>query len=237
VSNGEWCPLPITDRQRRLARLIVDETTQRANWHGMTRGQFLRTAAATMTAFMCINKVYGYDQNGDNAMLPVRREHCDDLDAAREVLDRKKWFIMDVQHHLDLTSGNTDFSASRLHQGIACREHRTDGHIRQVFVNSETTVGVISGLPDGVPLGPAAMVATRDLVNRLAGSERALSQAVCDPKSLPGEPTAIDQMEHQVTQLRVARSSATPTATSAGGSTTNTAPRCSRRRRASASRS
>jgi hypothetical protein len=24
VSNGEWCPLPITDRQRRLARVIVE---------------------------------------------------------------------------------------------------------------------------------------------------------------------------------------------------------------------
>jgi hypothetical protein len=109
VSNGEWCPLPITDRQRRLARLIVEETTERAKWHGMTRGQFLKTAAATMTAFMCMNKAYGYDQTGDNAMLPVKKEHCDDLDAAREVLDKKNWFIMDVQqHHVDLELYNSD---------------------------------------------------------------------------------------------------------------------------------
>jgi len=209
VSNGEWCPLPITDRQRRLARVIVEETTERAKWHGMTRGQFLKTAAATMTAFMCINKVYGYDQTGDNAMLPVRKEHCDDLDAAREVLDKKNWFIMDVQqHHVDLEKfGDTgdffcflDFIKA---PGTVCPDSIGQlEYIRQVFVNSETTVGVISGLPDGIPCGPAKMAETRDLINSFAGSERALSQAVCDPKLANGQPTAIDQMEHQVRDLK-----------------------------------
>src|SRR5512143_2773064 len=109
VSNGEWCPLPITDNQRTVAELVVEETTARARRHGMSRATFLKTAAATMTAFMCMNKVYGYDQTGDNAMLPVKKEHCDDLDAAREVLDKKQWFVMDVQqHHVDLDKfGNT----------------------------------------------------------------------------------------------------------------------------------
>ena len=208
VSNGEWCPLPITDRQRQLAKLIVEETSARAKRHGMTRGHFLRTAAATMTAFMCMNKVYGYDQTGDNAMLPVRKEHCDDLDAAREVLDRKKWFVMDVQqHHIDLELyGSTDFLCFldfiKAPEAPCPESIGQLAYIRQVFVNSETTVGVISGLPDGAPLGPSQMAATRDLVNELAGSERALSQAVCDPKQAPGRPTAIDQMEFQVRQLK-----------------------------------
>ena len=165
VSNGEWCPLPITDRQRRLARMIVEETTERAKWHGMTRGQFLKTAAATMTAFMCMNKAYGRDQTGDNAMLPVKKEHCDDLDAAREVLDKKNWFIMDVQqHHVDLELFNVnaicflDFIKA---PGTVCPDSIGQlSYIRQVFVNSETTVGVISGLPDGVPCGPAKMAQT-----------------------------------------------------------------------------
>jgi hypothetical protein len=208
VSNGEWCPLPITDRQRTVARLVIEETGARAKRHGMSRAQFLKTAAATMTAFMCINKVYGYDQTGDNAMLPIKREHCDDLDAAREVLDRKKWFVMDVQqHHVDLDLyGGSDFLCFLdfiKAPGTVCPDSIGQlSYIRQVFVNSETDVGVISGLPDGVPLGPAKMAATRDLVNELAGSERALSQAVCDPKAAPGAPTALDQMEHQVTELK-----------------------------------
>jgi predicted TIM-barrel fold metal-dependent hydrolase len=207
VSNGEWCPLPITDRQRRLANLVIEETSARAKRHGMTRGQFLRTAAATLTTFMCINKVYGYDQDGDNAMLPVRKEQCDDLDAARELLDKKQTFIMDVQqHHVDLQRyGDTDifcFLDFINAPGTVCPESIGQlAYVREVFINSETTVGVISGLPGGLPLGPAAMAQTRDLVNQLAGSERALSQAVCDPQAAPGTSTAIDQMEHHIRDL------------------------------------
>ena len=109
VSNMEWCPLPITRKQRLVAKLIEEETTARAKRHGMTRAAFLRTAAATATAFMVLNKVYGIDQTGDAAAMPVKRQHCDDLDAARERLDTDE-FIMDVQqHHVDLEKwGNVD---------------------------------------------------------------------------------------------------------------------------------
>lgn len=210
VSNGEWCPLPITENQVKVARLVIEETTARAKRHGMTRGQFLKTAAATMTAFMCMNKVYGYDQTGDNAMLPVEKDHVDDLDAAREVLDRKKWFVMDVQqHHVDLVKfGNTgsyfcflDFIKA---PGTTCPQDIGQiEYIRQVFVNSDTTVGVISGLPAGIPCGPEQMAKTRDLINQLAGgSERALSQVVCDPKAPDTAETAISKMEHQVRDLK-----------------------------------
>ncbi len=60
---------------------------------------------------------------------------------------------------------------------------------------------MISGLPYGIPLGPAAMAATRKAVNDLAGSERAINQAVCDPKAGGASPTAIGTMEQQVREL------------------------------------
>jgi len=208
VSNGEWCPPPVTDNQRTVAKLVIEETTARARRHGMSRATFLKTAAATMTAFMCMNKVYGYDQTGDNAMLPVKKEHCDDLDAAREVLDKKKWFVMDVQqHHVDLDLyGGSDFLCFLdfiKAPGTVCPDSIGQlSYVRQVFVNSDTNVGVISGLPDGIPLGPAKMAETRDLVNELAGSERALSQVVCDPKAVAGAATHIDQMEYQLKTLK-----------------------------------
>jgi hypothetical protein len=209
VSNGEWCPLPITDKQRTLARMIIEETTAGAKRHGMTRGQFLRTAAATMIAFSCVNKVYGLDQGGGASAMPIKKQHCDDLDAAREVLDRKM-FVMDVQqHHVDLQKwADTDVFCfldfrPELHPGIPCPEDIGQAqYVKDVFVNSETDVGVISGLPAAVPLGPSAMAQTRDLVNQLAGSERALSQAVCDPTAPAGAETHIDTMEMQVKVLK-----------------------------------
>ena len=41
VSNGEWMPGPIPERERILHKMIVEETTWRAKWHGMTRAQWV----------------------------------------------------------------------------------------------------------------------------------------------------------------------------------------------------
>jgi predicted TIM-barrel fold metal-dependent hydrolase len=205
VSNGEWLPLPITAKQRLVAKLIAEETTARAKRHGMTRGQFLRTAAATATAFMVMNKVYGLDQTGDAAAMPMRKEHCDDPAAGRELLDTDV-FVMDVQqHHVDLNRFNSPGFCflQFVDSDLPCPESiGQKNFIKEVYVDSQTNVGVISGLPAGVPQGPASMAATRDLVNQLAGSERALAQAVCDPLAPANQETAIASLEHQVKVLK-----------------------------------
>ncbi len=212
VSNGEWCPSGPTPKQTLAARLIAEEAGVRAKRLGMTRAQFLRTAAGTATAFMVLNRVHGLDSWGDAAAMPVRKEQCDDPAAARELLDRR-WFVMDVQtHHVDLNLfGSTfcflDFRRLVERLGVTpsdlpCPEFLGQlNFIREVFIGSETDVGVISGLPSGVPMGPSVMAETRDLVNQLAGSQRALSQAMIDPKNPPGTPTALDSLEHQVKDL------------------------------------
>ena len=214
VSNGEWCPGPPTPRQQLAARLIAEETARRARRLGMSRRDFLQTAAGTATAFMVLNQVHGVDAWGDNAALPVRRVHCDDLDAGRELLDRKM-FIMDVQtHHLDLELATADricraldFSAlaealDATHSDKQCPEKLGQlNFIKEVLINSQTQVLVISGVPNGVILGPDLMARTRDLINELADSQRALTQAMIDPKREPGLPTSIDSMERQVNEL------------------------------------
>ncbi len=200
VSNMEWVPKPITRRQALAERMIAEECAERAKRHGMTRAQFLRTAAATATAFMVLNRLSG------SSAFAVKREHCDDLDAARELLDRKP-FVMDVQqHHVDLNLYSSFACAFRFPFPPGNRESAggcpgnvgQQNFIKEVFVDSETDVGVISGLPSGTPLGPVGMAETRDLVNELAGSERCLAQAVCDPRNPPGSATSIESLDAQV---------------------------------------
>jgi len=201
VSNMEWVPTGITAKQKLAERLIAEECAQQAKRHGMSRAQFLRTAAATATAFMVLNKLHGSEA------FAVKKVHCDDLDAARELLD-KKVFVMDVQqHHVDLNlfpdgAGCFLRFRDRMAAGGCPASVGQANFVKEVFVDSETDVGVISGLPyGGVPLGPAAMIETRDLVNELAGAsagaERCLAQAVCDPTNeYPN--TRVEDMEGQV---------------------------------------
>jgi predicted TIM-barrel fold metal-dependent hydrolase len=124
-------------------------------------------------------------------------------------------FIMDVQtHHLDLELAVAeqicralDFSAlaeglGAPHSEVQCPEKLGQlNFIREVLINSQTQVLVLSGVPNGVILGPDLMFRTRDLINELAGSRRALTQAMIDPKREPGQPTSIDSMERQVNEL------------------------------------
>jgi predicted TIM-barrel fold metal-dependent hydrolase len=228
VSSGEWVPQAITDKQRIATKLIAEEMDRQARRHGMTRKQFMRTAAATASAFMILNKVHGRDAWGDNAVLKVKKEHCDDLDAARELLNKDD-FVVDVQtHHIDLMPptlspeqglalANAFCSTLRFvnNTDLTCPEVTGRmNYIKEMFIDSQTSIGVISGLPEqlqfvsppvtippGFPLTPSSMAATRDLVNELAGSTRCLTQAMIDPKTPPGSPTSTDSLEHQVRDL------------------------------------
>lgn len=209
VSNGEWCPRPPSPRQRAAARLLAEEAERRARRLGMTRREFLRTSAGTATAFWVLGVVNGLPTSGDAAPLPVTAEQCDDPAAAAELF-AADYFVMDVQlHHVDLAAFGDQPSLGCLRFYPAGDQCTPEGLqllsqanlVKEVFVDSETAVGVISGVPDGYPLPVETMAATRDLVNQLAGSERALSQAMCDPTSAPGSQTAVDSLEHQVNEL------------------------------------
>lgn len=214
VSNGEWCPRPPNARQKLAVRLFAEETARRAKRLGLSRRQFIRTAAGTATAFMVLNQAHGLDQSGDAAPLPVTPEQCDDPIAARGLFDAD-YFVMDVQlHHVDLDRFNTAGLAflrfahpyqpvdERNVTGLARVQLLSQANmVKEVFVDSETAVGVISGVPNGVPMPVETMAQTRNLVNELAGSPRALSQAMCDPRVAPGQATSIASLEHQVRDL------------------------------------
>jgi len=209
VSNGEWSPPPPSRQQREAAKLYVAESERRARRLGMTRREFMQTAAGTATAFMVLNTVHGLPTHASEAVLPVTPEQCDDPEAAREIFSARP-FIVDVQlHHVDTeVFSNPGWGALRFYsptdppgqtnaQKAALLSQAN--FVKEVFVDSETAVGVLSGVPNGTPLPVATMKQTRDLVNGIAGSQRAISQAMIEPNHPdPSAPTALATLEHQV---------------------------------------
>jgi predicted TIM-barrel fold metal-dependent hydrolase len=77
-------------------------------------------------------------------------------------------------------------------------------YVKEVFGDSDTVMAVISGVPsrewDKNPLPPDQMVATRQFVNDLAGSQRVLSHGLLRPNL--GKPE-MEEMERQVKQLKI----------------------------------
>ncbi len=208
VSNGEWSPPPPSHKQKQVMRILDEEADKRAKKLGLSRRDFLRTAAGTATAYMVMNQVHGLANAGDSSVLPVTLEQTQDPDAAAGLFEAE-YFVMDVQlHHVDLDvfGGLTGLAGLRFLEGNLPPEQRLQNlsqanMIKEVWVDSETAVGVISGVPDGVPMGPEVMAQTRDMVNELSGSNRALSQAMIDPLKPAANILSIESMERQVKEL------------------------------------
>jgi predicted TIM-barrel fold metal-dependent hydrolase len=218
VSNEEWCPRPPGPRQSFAAQLFFDEVETRSRRVGLTRREFLRTAAATATAFWALNQAHGLASAGTSAALPVTRDQGHDPQAAAE-LARLKCFIMDVQlHHVDLSDPRLEdkkvaylnscfrFLPPKLKctpEGLALLSQAN--LLKEVFVDSDTHVGIISGVPSSIVIGPKAMAQTRDLVNQTTGSQRCYSQAVCNPLAPKGSERSIDSLEAQIKELGAVR--------------------------------
>ncbi len=207
VSNGEWCPRPPTAKQQLAKKMLLEEADVRARRLGMSRRDFLRTAAGTATAFMVLNTVHGLPQTGNAAVLPVSKPHCDDPEVGGQLFSAD-YFVMDVQlHHVDLEvfGGIPALGCLRFLENTCTPEGLAQlsqaNMVKEVFVDSETAVGVVSGVPNGVPMPVETMAQTRDLVNQLAGSERCLSQAMIDPHLPGGLSTALESLDHQVNDL------------------------------------
>jgi uncharacterized protein len=167
-SNGEFAPVPESDRDRRAKarfREIVDEKSRRL---GMTRRQFARSACGYAAALVAINEAYGCSDpsaggtDGGSARYDVGPDATEDAGLACELLSGDE-FIFDVQtpppdpltpwRDEPLPSSAEDFS-------------------RTLFVGSDTTVACLSGIPQVRILGTENVEANRallDAVQALAG--------------------------------------------------------------------
>src|SRR5262249_41654686 len=185
ASNEEFIPPPQRPQQKEYEARLREISERAAKKQGLDRRRFLRTGSGMAAALVALNQVFG---------------DVYDVDAA-EVQDQKafaeKWpkdqFIFDVQtHHVDVSRKWYDDTpdgkaAVRFFQVLRPRLQVSETmdalnrahYVKEVFGDSDTVMAIISGVPsrewDKNPLPPDQMVATRQYVNDLAGSQRVLS--------------------------------------------------------------
>jgi predicted TIM-barrel fold metal-dependent hydrolase len=211
ASNEEFIPPPPGPRQHAYAARLQEISEDAARKQGLSRRDFLRTGSGMAAALLALNQVFGdvYD---------VRAEEAYDQKAFEERWPKDQ-FVFDVQtHHVDVArkwyddtpegrravrffqmlrpfAGSLEKSLDQLN-----RAH----YVKEVFGDSDTVMAVISGVPsrdwDKNPLPPDQMVATRQYVNDLAGSQRVLSHGLLRPNLGKKE---MDEMERQVKELKI----------------------------------
>ncbi|MEZ4652780.1 MAG: hypothetical protein R3E12_04025 [Candidatus Eisenbacteria bacterium] len=181
VSNEEYSPLPQTVRQAKVEALLLDIADRQSRRLGMDRRSFLRTSCGMAAAFTAMNTVFG-------RFFDVRAQELTDPAAT---VARPRFFILDAQTHhvpegtprVPANQAFLDYLIQVRHFGgnwnpslrdrvISPTELQRINYIKEIFLDSETDVAVVSGLPqltrDSYVVSPEEMVGTRSWVNELA---------------------------------------------------------------------
>lgn len=229
-SNGEYFHEQ-TDHERRIAALVRRQAEDRAHHHGLDRRQFLASSMGMAASLWAINACrdpsdsrstgdgVGTTSNGYDLGMGSLDDTGPVDDCAPIVTPE---FIFDVQtHHVDPGGSWRDTHPTyvELFEGlpqamcgpdpIGC--FSADQYIDLMFLDSDTSVAVLSGLPAslcttgvadcGNPLDNDQIVATRELVNALARSPRSVNHAMVTPNvDLERQ---LDLMQQAVEQLGV----------------------------------
>jgi predicted TIM-barrel fold metal-dependent hydrolase len=175
-SNGEFCPTPESERDRRANarwRELVEEKHKRV---GMTRRQFAESACGYAASLLVLNEIYGCGGGGAksggpdggaagggaDASYDVTPEMTEDhAQACAKLLGGE--FVFDIQVHppnplSPWTPRMLPMDAETL--------------IRTIFVDSDTSIACLTGIPDAREAGATNVAANRQLqeiIDRYAG--------------------------------------------------------------------
>jgi len=194
VSNGEFVPPPPTLAHRRMAHSALETATEIARKRGIDRRRFLMSMGGLAVTLGAVN-LFGCDDEQPGTGYDVPSPTDVDEATACEFLDGQE-FIFDIQtHHI-----NAETPAGRgLYEGfvtnlnpncdtadeIECASRY--GYVRDIFVNSDTTVAVLSDTPspsdESDPLTFDEMQRSRDIIDMLSsvGASRLLLHSIVVP--------------------------------------------------------
>jgi predicted TIM-barrel fold metal-dependent hydrolase len=226
VSNEEFIPRPQTQQQKQVEHLIGEMAEQKSKKLGLDRRTFMASSLGLATCFLASNKVFGkvWDVDEAETMEPA---------AVEEKWPKGEYFIIDVQTHFTngfaLNFRNDPFIKN---MGFDLKNDKEaysfNTYVKEIFFDSETSMSVISGVPgkennkgpDGQQLEGNArgggilpswlMAQSRQKLNDLSGSQRALSQGNLAPnhywdkeKNQPDKAATIEQMERELHEYKI----------------------------------
>ena len=207
VSNEEYVPVPQTREQAQVASLLHETATRHARRLGVSRRAFLESSTGMAAAFLAFNAVFGRVFDVD----PVEALES----AATEARAPAGQFVFDIQTHhvaaprqfpplLRLRALGRQWNAA-LHQDRGTMDELyLANYIKEIFLDSDTTVAVLSGIPSATDasniLPPDEIARTLDVINQLAASQRLVAHGLVTPNKGPAD---LDEMRRQAQQLKI----------------------------------
>jgi hypothetical protein len=194
TSNGEFAPIPLDAVHRFANETAMRDATRHARGLGLSRREFLVSAAGTATALLAMNAAYAAAGN-TGGFFALAAAAAKDPQLAQAQLGRGG-FIFDVQGHSWIPAGSgsrtrrdggRDSSASRAPRAAAKRRSRISAPInssRTCFLDSETSCMVLSFVPSTLAAEPLTIkeaAACAQIVEKLDGTHRLLIHGRVNP--------------------------------------------------------
>jgi len=189
-TNGEFTAPPQTASQVRVEKRLQAWAERHAAALGMSRRHFLGSAAGLAAAFLAMNEVYGTVF----AVDPAEAADPEVASAQRQALAGQ--FVFDVQLHfvherysweplLGLRKMARAWNPGIRPGELTMEELQFENFLEEVFAESDTAVGLLSGAPSDVRdrwfLTNDQIARAGRIVNALAGSRRLLTHAIFTP--------------------------------------------------------
>ena len=194
TSNGEFAPIPLDAVHHLANETAMREATRHARGLGLSRREFLVSAAGTATALLAMNAAYAAAGNR-GGFFAIAAEAAKDPQLAQAQLKRGG-FIFDVQGHFVDPNGQWLKDTPQRAQGFLGFPGATRGgeaklehlgavqFVKDVFLDSETDCMVLSFVPStfaGEPLTIREATACARIVEKLDGTHRLLIHGRVNP--------------------------------------------------------
>jgi predicted TIM-barrel fold metal-dependent hydrolase len=226
VSNGEYPPLPQTAHQQRVEARVNDLADAAARKLGVSRRSFLLGSGGMAASFLAMNEIYGpyFDIDPLSMLVPEAYAQSGpprDLFVFDDQLHMVRGSRFDAAAPLRALAQGPSSTFSKINplNGRNQPDERGDAwgvwnralvglpnspenflitqFIKDVYLDSQVTVGLLSNVPAGVVDPPGAVTprniaeaqkgeiltaaqtaAARDFVNKVSGSQRMLAHAL-----------------------------------------------------------
>ena len=191
ISNGEFTPMPQTKQQKQVEERIKELADTHGKKQGLDRRRFLSSASGLAAGFVAMNEVFGpvFGVNpaeaADSDMAEARAQHL----AGQFIFDDQTHMVHDGFDQEGLLGlglfAAENWNPTLQEEELTLAYYKFDNYMRQIFVNSDTKIALLSGAPFDDPswtfMSNDAITDTVEMVNKLAGTRRMLGHHVITP--------------------------------------------------------
>jgi len=209
VSSDEYMPVPQTAQQKQVEARLIAMSDRLAKRQGLSRRGFFQTAAGMAASFVAMNQVFGnlFDVSEAEAATPELANQLAQAKSGQLVVDGHTHFLRDDTRLTNFVKAREAVGKAGWNKSLAEKEQTLDdlkynNYLKEIYMDSDTKVALLSNSPSEVPedwfLPQEQVFATRERVNKEAGSRRMLAHFTFTP----GWPGWLDKVDEAVERFK-----------------------------------